>query len=31
MNIITVHIIAIVSVVINLVVFNIWLFDGVCR
>jgi len=31
MNDITVLIIAIVSVIINLVVFNIWLFSGVCR
>jgi hypothetical protein len=28
---ITVHIIAMVSVTINFVVFNIWIFDGVCR
>lgn len=28
---IAVHIIAIVSVAINLVVYNIWLFGGVCR
>jgi hypothetical protein len=31
MNDITIHIIAIVSVIINFVVFNIWLFSGVCR
>jgi hypothetical protein len=31
MNDITVLIIAIVSVIINCVVFNIWLFSGVCR
>jgi len=31
MNDITVLIIAIVSVTINFVVFNIWLFSGVCR
>ena len=28
---IVVHVIAIVSVAINLIVYNIWLFGGVCR
>ena len=31
MNTITVHIIAIISVTINFVVYNIWLFSGVCK
>ena len=31
MNTITVHIIAIISVTINFVVYNIWLFGGVCK
>jgi hypothetical protein len=32
MNDITIHVIAIVvSVIINFVVFNIWLLSGVCR
>jgi hypothetical protein len=31
MNDIAILIIAIVSVIINFVVFNIWLFSGVCR
>jgi len=31
MNTITVHIIAIISVIINFVVYNIWLFSGVCK
>jgi uncharacterized membrane protein len=30
-DIIAVHIIAIVSVTINFVVYNIWLFGGVCK
>ena len=28
---IAVHVIALISVVINMVVFNIWLFSGVCK
>jgi hypothetical protein len=28
---IIVHIIAIVSVIVNIVVFNVWLFNGVCK
>ena len=31
MNTITVHSIAIISVIINFVVYNIWLFSGVCK
>jgi hypothetical protein len=30
-HIIAVHIIAIVSVTINFVVYNIWLFSGACK